>query len=128
MKGEYMKKKNDWIKKGILIIVLLVCIAAYLWVPGIHKTMNRIFKMFASGDFTVVRDFVASYGVYAALMSFLLMIFQSIAAPLPAFLITFANASLFGWWKGAILSWSSAMAGAAICFYIAKILIIWYYI
>ena len=25
-----MKKKNDWIKKGILIIVLLVCIAAYL--------------------------------------------------------------------------------------------------
>ena len=55
-------------------------------------------------------------------MSFLLMIFQSIAAPLPAFLITFANASLFGWWKGAILSWSSAMAGAAICFYIAKIL------
>ena len=111
-----MKKKNDWIKKGILIIVLLVCIAAYLWVPGIHKTMSRIFKMFASGDFTVVRDFVASYGVYAAL------IFQSIAAPLPAFLITFANASLFGWWKGAILSWSSAMAGAAVCFYIAKIL------
>ena len=50
------------------------------------------------------------------------LIFQSIAAPLPAFLITFANASLFGWWKGAILSWSSAMAGAAICFYIAKIL------
>ena len=50
------------------------------------------------------------------------MIFQSIAAPLPAFLITFANANLFGWWKGAILSWSSAMAGAALCFYIAKIL------
>ena len=117
-----MKKKNDWIKKGILIIVLLVCITAYLWVPGIHKTMSRIFKMFASGDFTVVRDFVASYGGYAVLISFLLMIFQSIAAPLPAFLITFANASLFGWWKGAILSWSSAMAGAAVCFYIAKIL------
>ena len=49
-----MKKKNDGIKKGTLIIVLLVCIAAYLWVPEIHKTMNRIFKMFASGDFTVV--------------------------------------------------------------------------
>lgn len=32
-----MKKKNDWIKKGTLIIVLLVCIASYLWVPEIHK-------------------------------------------------------------------------------------------
>ena len=84
--------------------------------------MNQVFKMFASGDFAVVRDFVASYGAYAALISFLLMIFQSIAAPLPAFLITFANANLFGWWQGAILSWSSAMAGAAVCFLIARIL------
>ena len=55
-------------------------------------------------------------------MSFMLMILQSIAAPLPAFLLTFANANLFGWWKGAILSWSSAMAGAAVCFYIARLL------
>lgn len=78
--------------------------------------------MFSSGDFTVVREFVASYGAYAAVVSFLLMIFQSVAAPLPAFLITFANANLFGWWKGAILSWSSAMAGAAVCFFIARIL------
>ena len=52
----------------------------------------------------------------------MLMILQSIAAPLPAFLITFANANLFGWWQGAILSWTSAMAGAAICFFIARIL------
>ena len=117
-----MEKRNEQIKKSILIIGILACIAAYLWIPGVHSVMNRVLKMFASGDFTVVRDFVASYGVYAALISFLLMIFQSIAAPLPAFLITFANANLFGWWKGAILSWSSAMAGAAVCFYIAKIL------
>ena len=84
--------------------------------------MNKVFAMFASGDFTVVRDFVASYGSYAAVISFLLMIFQSIAAPLPAFLLTFANANLFGWWQGAILSWTSAMAGSAACFYIARIL------
>ena len=50
------------------------------------------------------------------------MILQSIAAPLPSFLITFANANLFGWVKGAILSWTSAMVGATLCFYIARIL------
>ena len=49
------------------------------------------------------------------------MVFQSVAAPLPAFIITFANAGLFGWVKGAILSWSSAMAGAALCYAIARI-------
>ena len=116
------KNKNKWIEKVILIVCVVAAIAVYMAVPSVHQGMNRVFAMFATGDFTVLRDFVASYGAYAAALSFLLMILQSIIAPLPAFLITFANANLFGWWKGAILSWSSAMAGAAICFYIARIL------
>lgn len=118
---ENMNKKS-WMGKIIVIVLIVAAIAAYYLIPSVNQTMNNIVKMFASGDFTVVREFVASYGVYAVLVSFSLMILQSIAAPLPAFLITFANASLFGWWKGAILSWSSAMAGAAVCFFIARIL------
>ena len=93
-----------------------------MFVPKVNSTINDIFKMFATGDFQVVKEFVAQYGAYAMAVSFLLMILQSVIAPLPAFLITFANANLFGWWQGAILSWSSAMAGAAVCFYIARIL------
>ena len=116
------KKKNIWVGKIVVIVLIIVSIGSYYVFPSVKQVMNQVFKMFASGDFAVVRDFVASYGAYAALISFLLMIFQSIAAPLPAFLITFANANLFGWWQGAILSWSSAMAGAAVCFFIARIL------
>ena len=104
------KNKNKWIEKVILIVCVVAAIAVYMAVPSVHQGMNCVFAMFATGDFTVLRDFVASYGAYAAALSFLLMILQSIIAPLPAFLITFANANLFGWWKGAILSWSSAMA------------------
>ena len=117
-----MKEKKNWLGKVVLLIAVIAAVAVYFLVPGVNKMMNKVFAMFASGDFTVVRDFVASYGAYAAVISFLLMIFQSIAAPLPAFLLTFANANLFGWWQGAILSWTSAMAGAAVCFYIARIL------
>lgn len=114
--------KNNWIKKGLVLLVILAAVLSYVLIPPIHKAMNEIMKMFASGDFTVVRNFVESYGAYAATVSFFLMIFQSVAAPLPAFLITFANANLFGWWQGAILSWCSAMVGAAICFCIGRIL------
>lgn len=117
-----MKLKKTWVKKIILLVVAAAMVAAYFFVPGIHSTVLKIFKMFASGDFAVVKEFVASYGAYAAVISFVLMIFQSVAAPLPAFLLTFANANLFGWWQGALLSWSSAMAGAAVCFFIARIL------
>ncbi len=115
-----MKNKN--LNRLILIIAILACVAVYFFVQPVNTFMNNVFSMFATGDFTVVKDFVASYGVYAAAISFLLMVLQSIVAPLPAFLITFANANLFGWWQGAILSWSSAMVGAAACFYIARIL------
>ena len=116
------KKKRNQAGKAAVVLIALAAVLIYYFVPSVKRTMNTVLAAFASGDFTVVRDFVESYGAYAAAVSFLLMILQSIAAPLPAFLLTFANANLFGWWKGALLSWSSAMAGAAVCFYIARIL------
>ena len=108
--------------KILILAALVVAVASYFIFPSCKNFIDMTFSAFASGDFKVMRDFVAEYGAYAAAVSFFLMIFQSVAAPLPAFIITLANANLFGWWKGAILSWSSAMAGAAICFYIARIL------
>jgi uncharacterized membrane protein YdjX (TVP38/TMEM64 family) len=54
--------------------------------------------------------------------SFLLMVFSSLIAPLPAFMITLSNAAIFGWWQGALLSWSSAMMGSALCFGISRAL------
>ena len=116
------KKRNKWLSKIIVVALILAALIAYKFVPSVHNGFDKIADMFYSGDFTVVKDFVASYGVYAAAVSFVLMILQSIAAPLPAFLLTVANANLFGWWQGAILSWSSAMAGAAVCFFIARVL------
>ena len=116
------KKKINIGSKIILLMALLCCVLAYFFIPAVNQIFNKIFVMFASGDFSEVKQFISSYGVYAAVISFALMVLQSIVAPLPAFVLTFANANLFGWWQGAILSWSSAMAGAAVCFYIARIL------
>ena len=116
------KKQKNWLGKGIVIACIAAAVFSYLFIPSVKALCGQIAAMFATGDFTVVREFVASYGSYAAAVSFALMIFQSVAAPLPAFLITFANANLFGWWQGAILSWTSAMAGAAVCFFIARVL------
>ena len=116
------EKKINISSKVILLIAVICCVLAYFFIPSVNRILNKIFVMFASGDFTEVKQFISSYGVYAAAISFALMVLQSVMAPLPAFVLTFANANLFGWWQGAILSWSSAMAGAALCFYIARIL------
>ena len=105
-----------------LVVVIAGLVGAYFLAPSFNQNMGGIIKLFTSGDTTPIKNFISAYGPYAMAVSFLLMIFQSVIAPLPAFLITFSNAALFGWWQGAILSWSSAMAGACLCFYIARIL------
>jgi len=113
-----MKKKNH--KKLYILAVLLVLVVVYLAVPPVNAYVNRIAAVLGSADVDGVIAFIRSYGGYAAAISFFLMVFSSVVAPLPAFLITFSNAAIFGWWQGAILSWSSAMAGAALCFFIAR--------
>lgn len=111
-------------KKGkiILLAIVAACLAVYFLVPDVKIWVDSVVRMFKTGNFSAMRSFIAQYGPWAMAVSFLLMVFQSVAAPLPAFFITLTNANLFGWWQGAILSWSSAMAGAALCFFIARIL------
>lgn len=120
--GTEKSRMSRWIQRIFIIVLIGAAFGCYYLIPSVHVGMNKVFHMFATGDFHQVEAFVQSYGRYAMAISFLLMILQSVAAPLPAFLITFANASLFGWWQGAILSWTSAMAGAAVCFWIGRVL------
>lgn len=111
-------KKYFWITLGIIVLL----IGIYIFVPSVNTVINQVVSYLTTLDLEGLKQYILSFGIWAPIVSFLLMILQSVAAPLPAFVITFANAALFGWVKGAILSWSSAMAGAAICFYIAKFL------
>lgn len=114
-----MKKKKG--ARIILLAALTLCILAYFKIPVVRSKLGQVFMLFSSMSAESVAGYMRSYGMYAAAVSFLLMIFQAVAAPLPAFLIIFANAAVFGWWKGAILSWTGAMAGALLCFHIARL-------
>ena len=103
-------------------VLLLASIALLFFIPTVRETFMGLISLFQSLDIEAIKAYILSFGLLAPLVSFALMVFQSILAPLPAFLITFANAALFGWVYGALLSWSSAMVGALLCFYIAKFL------
>lgn len=105
-------------------IITLVCFAiffaVYFAVPSFKSGINTAFATLSQFDTNAVIEYLRGWGAWAAVVSAILMVLQSIAAPIPAFLITLSNAAIFGWVIGAILSWSSAMAGAAVCFYIAR--------
>ncbi len=109
-------------KKTTLWILLLSGILLLILMPASRNYLLMLVDLFQTLDIEKIKTYILSFGLLAPLASFGLMVFQSVLAPLPAFLITFANAALFGWVYGAMLSWASAMVGAVLCFYIAKFL------
>ena len=114
-----MKKKSNLIRLILLLVIALVLVV-YLAVPGVNAFVNQAMAVLGSANLDAVAAYIRSFGAYAMAFSFVLMVFSSLIAPLPAFMITLSNAAIFGWWQGAILSWSSAMTGAALCFLLAR--------
>jgi len=114
-----MKKKNNMTRLVILLIAALLLIV-YLSVPSVNAFITNAAAVLGSANVDAVIEYIRSFGAYAMAFSFCLMVFSSLIAPLPAFMITLSNAAIFGWWQGAILSWSSAMVGAAMCFLISR--------
>ena len=110
------QSRVKWISFFVLFIIVIIC----SFVPPVRDSIGYVFNLLSTGDINKVIELIRSAGPWAVAVSTFLMVFQALAAPIPAFLITFSNAAVFGWVGGCILSWSSAMLAAAICFYIAR--------
>lgn len=114
-----MKKKPNMTRLVILLAAAILLII-YLSVPSVNGFITNAAAVLGSANVDAVIAYIRSFGSYAMIFSFFLMVFSSLIAPLPAFMITLSNAAIFGWWQGAILSWSSAMVGSALCFFLAR--------
>jgi uncharacterized membrane protein YdjX (TVP38/TMEM64 family) len=111
----------------LLILALLVTLGlAVALVPALQSAAGEALSHFHATDpeaaVAGLIEYLRSFGLWAPVVSGLLMVAQAVIAPLPAFLLTFANGMLFGWAWGAVLSWTGAMVGAALCFWIARAL------
>ena len=94
----------------------------YLFSDGLREEVGRAAGVLASGDVGGIRDYVLSFGVWAPVASTLLMVLQALAAPLPSFVITFANGLAFGTFWGWALSLFGHTLAAAVCFWISRAL------
>lgn len=109
-----------------VILALGLPVTAWLLLADLRSALQAGLDILTTADIdaaiAALLDYLRSFGLWAPVVSAALMVLQSVAAPIPAFLLTFANGMLFGWFWGAALSWSSAMAGAALCFWLARVL------
>lgn len=114
---------------AVALAAVALALGAYLWIPGVGRSLDAGLRALASSDagdgrgsIEAFRSYLLGFGAWAPVASAAIMVLQAVIAPLPAFVVTFTNGLLFGWAWGALLSWSSAMAGAALCFWIARAL------
>ncbi len=113
---------NKYKKQIVTLFIILIVIFCFVFIKPLNTFIKDSITVLSKMGIDGIINYIRNFGTYAAIISFILMILQSIIAPIPAFLITLANAAIFGWKFGALLSWSSAMVGAMLCFAISRIL------
>jgi uncharacterized membrane protein YdjX (TVP38/TMEM64 family) len=94
----------------------------YLLSDGFRSETNRAVGILGRGDIGGLRDYIVSFGLWAPVASCFLMVLQAIVAPVPSFLITFANGLAFGVFWGWVLSVFGHVLAASVCFGISHAL------
>src|SRR3990170_4809255 len=113
-------RKIRWLRFCLLLVGAAAFGLLYLLVDGFRAETNRALGILGRGDVAGLRDYIVSYGLWAPVASCFLMVLQALAAPVPSFLITFANGLAFGVFWGWMLSLFGHVLAAAVCFWISR--------
>lgn len=111
------RKTQTILALGVVAALALL----YLFSPAFRTEVQRAFALLSRADIEQLKEYLLGFGAWAPIVSGFLMVLQSLFVPLPAMVITLANGLLFGTMWGALLSWSSAMMGAILCYYISRL-------
>jgi len=115
-----MKYNNPTVMRIALVAVLgILMVGSYLLAP---EFIHRMTQLFLQGDIKGSIEFIRSYGPYAMLISFIILIFINVVAVLPNIVIVAANGILFGVVKGTLISWIGESIGVIISFMLMRYL------
>ena len=116
------RRSAHWIRPAAAMVMLGGALLAYLAVPGFQAEVDRTVQTLRAGDVEALRTHLRGYGPWAPVVSAGLMVLQALVAPLPAFVLAYANGLLFGAFWGGLLSLGSATLAATIAFGLSRAL------
>lgn len=115
-----IKYKNQRMIQIVVIVVFTVSmIISYCLNP---EFFQKISYLIFHGDIKGSIKFIRSYGAYAMLVSFLLIVFINTVAVLPNIFILAANGVIFGVVKGTLISWLAESTGVIFSFILMRYL------
>ena len=113
-------RKTRWLRFWLLLAVVTIFALLYLLLDGVRAETNRALGILGRGDIAGLRDYIVSFGPWAPVASCFLMVLQALVAPVPSFIITFANGLAFGVFWGWMLSLFGHVLAASVCFGISR--------
>ena len=113
-------KKHQTLNR-ILVLLLIVIVTSFIyWLNP--EPLQKFTQLLVTGDIAGSIDYIRSFGPYAALVSFLLIVFVNAVAVLPNIFILAANGIIFGVWEGTLISWVAEAVGVIISFLLMRYL------
>lgn len=109
---QFLQTRRFW------IAVLLVVVAAVLvWR---REWLVWLWQLYSGDSMVQVAEYLRGFGIWTPIVSLLLMMAQTVVAPLPGSLIAAANGVVFGIWWGTLLSWLGGLLGGSLAFVLAR--------
>lgn len=103
------------------VLLLLALAAVVVGSPTIRTEFATAWGLLLQGKPEAIREWLLGFGAWAPVVSGLLQIATSVFPPGPSFLLGIVNAMLYGPWLGGLLTLSTALVAAAVCFGIARV-------
>lgn len=115
-----MKKSGVLFSVAIKLLVPAMVFSIWNFISIVKINVNQACFILGNGDVSFVRGYLVGFGPWGPLASTGLMMLQSLIPPLSHHVVIFANAELWGWPAGALLSWIGMIAGSCLCFGISR--------
>ena len=106
----------DPIRRALLLASVFLLILLTI-VIGQSGAVQQVFSAASPDEAAAI---LREFGWWTPLVSVLLMVLQSVLAPLPGSLIAAANGAIYGVWWGMLLSWVGGMAGGLVTYALGR--------
>jgi uncharacterized membrane protein YdjX (TVP38/TMEM64 family) len=104
---------------AIILVVLLFLNFALLYLNQGNNLSNTI-RFLLNFTPTNIKNYILSFGVFAPIVIILLIIAQSLIAPIPGHFILIASGMIYGPLVGGLIVMTGTLIGAILCFKISE--------
>jgi uncharacterized membrane protein YdjX (TVP38/TMEM64 family) len=107
---------------AFILLLAVTGALSYFLSDAFRFEIDHAFATVMTGDQQLIRDYLLGFGVWAPVVSIVLMVAQVIVVGIPATIVLFANGVAFGTLGGATLNIVGRMLGAIVAFGLARVL------